>query len=389
MRGFGFTVPGLIIATTLTLTPPAVEAPAAAKLLEWWHTHGRTPVDYTISRFDKHDWVFLGEYHRIQNDVLLVVELIPRLHTETRVRHLALEVLCSASTSRANELLTAGSYDRRAAIDFFRTQFPAWGYEEYLEIFRSVWRSNRDHAAERGPFHLVGLNPCPDYELMHHGTEKEASEERDKQENYDRHMAAILEEQLLRRDLPALIFTGIAHSTAKYAEYRYGTDEQLMRMGNLVYRKPHRDRMFFIALHAPFWDAGTDKEIYPFDGVLDRLMASYGRPIGFDVVDSPFAALLHEKRSPRAITAYSFGELYDGYIMWNSPLKNTVGVTCIADWIVSEEQYVHFWRHLSNPEASRRFAELPFKEYLADRCAPRPDHGPEFARRFSRLPDLD
>ena len=162
-----------------------------------------------------------------------------------------------------------------------------------------------------------------------------------------------------------------------------------MRMGNLIFTEPLRDRMFFIALHAPFWDAGRETEIYPFDGVLDRLMRDHGRPIGFDVRGSPFATLVHENQSPLAITSYSFGELYDGYIMWDTTLKQTVGVTCIDDWIVSEEQFAYFWHHLSSAEASRRFSEMPYEEFLADRCAPRADYGPEFAQRFRRLPDLD
>jgi len=364
-------------------------APSRSELLEWWHEHGHAPIDYVTSRFADRDWVFLGEYHRFRDDVRLVVELIPRLHRDTKVRHLALEFLCSEQTASANELVNAPVFDRRRTIDFFRTQFVGWSYEEYLEIFQSAWQSNRDSAEKRGPFRLVGLHPCPDYEVLHYGEEAAAAREREKLEGYDRHMAATLESQLLERDLPALVFTGIAHSTAKFIEYRYGTDEQLVRMGNLVYSERLRDRMFFIAMHAPFWDAGTDSEIYPFDGTLDELMRDHGSSIGFDVAGSPFGTLVHETRSPLAITQYTFGELYDGYIMWSTPLKETVGVTCIDDWIVSEEQFAHFWRHLSNEKASRAFSETPYEEFLADRCAPRADHGPEFARRFRGLPDLD
>lgn len=359
------------------------------ELLEWWQSHGSSPIDYVTTRFADHDWVFLGEYHRIRDDVRLVVELIPRLHGDTRVRHLAMEFLCSEQTDRANELVTAPAFDRRRAIDFFRSQFVNWSYEEYLDIFRSAWQSNRERAAERGPFQLVGLHPCPDYEVMHYGEQAAAAREREKLDGYDRHMAATLESQLLSHDLPALVFTGIAHSTAKFIEYRHGTEDPLTRMGNLVYTDPYRDRMFFIALHAPFWDAGTETEIYPFDGILDRLMRDHGRSIGFDVAGSPFGALVHGNRSPFAITAYTFGELYDGYIIWSTPLKQTVGVTCIEDWIVNEEQFAYFWRHLMSERASREFSEMPYPDFLADRCAPRPDHGPEFARRFRGLPDLD
>jgi hypothetical protein len=88
----------------------------------------------------------------------------------------------------------------------------------------------------RGAFRLVGLHPCPDYEVMHYGDDAEARDrERDKLQRYDEIMAESLQVNLLERGLPALIFTGIAHSTAKFPEYWEGADKQLVRMGNMIF----------------------------------------------------------------------------------------------------------------------------------------------------------
>jgi hypothetical protein len=160
-------------------------------------------------------------------------------------------------------------------------------------------------------------------------------------------------------------------------------------MGNMVLREPWAGRMSFIALHAPLWDADAGEEIYPFDGRLDRLMLAYRAPIGFDVAGSPFAALQHERRSERSITALAFGQLFDGYIMHATPLKQTVGVTCISDWIETEEELRHFWRNLPNREASERFSQVPLEQFRRDNCMPRADHGLLFRNRFRKLPDLD
>jgi hypothetical protein len=369
-------------------TPGPISAELEDRLLAYWREHPLSPRAYVLAKFQHNDWVFLGEYHRIRHDALLVSSLIPALHEQTRVRHLAMEFLCRNRTDEANRLITSADFTRRQAIDFFRDQFVAWSYEEYLDIFLTAWESNRRLARERGPFQLVGLHPCPDYEVLNYGEDEAAAAERDKQQRYDEIMAEALEEALLSKGLPALIVTGIAHSTAKFPEYWVGSDDQLVRMGNLVYREPYRDRMHFIALHAPFYDSGTDRDIYPFDGVLDRLMLGYGRDIGFDVVGTPFADLRHQNPSPRSITSFSFGELYDGYVIHAEPLKETVGVTCIRDWIVNEEQYRDFWRNLTNKEASIYFSEIPFEQFQQDHCAPRADHGVEFRRRFRTLPDL-
>lgn len=363
--------------------------PTHEGLLRHWRENPRTPADYVLEKFQSHKWVFLGEYHRIKHDADLVNALIPRLHAESGVRHLAFEFLCREQTERANELISAETYDRGRAIEFFRSQFPAWPYEEYLEIFRTSWESNRRLAKERGAFRLIGLHPCPDYEVIHFGTDEAAADrERAKQKHYDEIMAATLEEQVLEPGVEALIFSGVAHATAKFNEYWFGTDRPLPRMGNLVYRTPYKDEMFFISLHATFWDAGTESDIYPFDGILDRLMLDYGRDIGFDVTGTPFESLEHSNKSTYAITQYRFGDLYDGYIIHRTPLRESLGVTCVSDWIASEDAFRHYWRHLGNKKAALSHAQTPFAEFKRDFCAPSPDHGVEFKRRFRNLPEL-
>ncbi len=390
-----FHLASLLLAGTMSVSAvqaeesPAALSPDFAERLRYWTEHYRSPADYVLEKFQTRKWIFLGEYHRIKHDVDLVTALIPRLHKETDVRHLALEFLCRNLTEEATELISAAEWNRKRAIDFFRSQFPGWHYEEYLEIFKAAWQSNRKLGETRGAFRLVGLHPCPDYEVVHFSDDEAAVErEQDKQRRYDEIMAEALEERVLKPGVKALIVLGVAHSTAKFQEYWFGTDKPLRRMGNLVYRPPYKDEMFFVCLHAPFWDAGTQKDIYPFDGVLDRLMREFGRDLGFDVVGSPFENLEHAIKSPRAITKYRFGELYDGYIIHKTPLKKTMGVTCIRDWISSEEEYRYYWRHLSNKRAALVYSEMPFAEFKRDLCSANSDHGVGFKRRFRGLPDL-
>jgi len=360
-----------------------------SELLGYWQSNKRPPLEYLAGKFRQERWVVVGEFHRVLHDVQLISSLVPKLHETTDVRHLALEFLCRDHTAEANRLVSADAYDRERMIDFFREQFPGWAYEEYLEIFHGTWASNRRLAGERGEFRLVGLHPCIDWETINFGTDPAAAAaERTKQERYDEIMAETLEESVLRPGHKALIFTGIAHATGKFAEYRFGTEEQLVRMGNLVYREPYREEMFFVALHAPFYDHGTDKEIYPFDGVLDQLMLRYGKDIGFDVVGTPFESLVHRDRSQHAITAHSFGELYDGYVMFQTPIKEYVGVTCIDDWVDNEQELRIFARELTNKRAAEAFMKMSLEQFRAEHCAPRPDHGVEFSRRFRTLPDV-
>lgn len=379
-----------VLAVSASRAGQEYETPSQEALTAWWQANGEPPVAYVTSKFGEADWVFLGEYHRVRDDLRLVIDLIPVLHSRTRVRHLALESLCRTSTDAANELISAPAYDRGEVIDFLREQDPSWPYEENLELYRTAWESNRVSAAGRGVFRFVGLHPCIDWEIVNYSNDAAASErERQKQDQYDEIMASELAKNLLEPGHPALVFTGVAHSTAKYVEYRHGTDQQLVRMGNIVYREPWSGRMFFIALHAPFWDAGAGEEIYPFDGLLDRAMLGYKAPVGFDIAGSPFASLTHKRKSERSITALAFGQIYDGYIMHGTPLKETIGVTCIPDWIETEEEFRHFWRNLPNKEASERFSRIPLAEFRQDFCSPRADHGLLFRNRFRNLPQVN
>ncbi len=238
--------------------------------------------------------------------------------------------------------------------------------------------------------HDVGLHPGIRWDLVNYGTEEESAREKAKQERYDELMARWLEEDVLLPGRPALVYTGVAHSMAKYDEYYVGQGaRQLVRMGNMVYTDPYKRDMFFVALHAPFYDSGTRADIYPFDGALDRLMLSYRKDIGFDVKGSPFAGLTHKNRSEYSITAYAFGDLYDGYIMFKTPIKDYVGMTCIPEWISTEADFKQYWRNLPNKEASIEFSKTPFEEFRKTFCSGNPDYGEGFKRRFRRLPEIE
>lgn len=46
-------------------------------LVTYLKTDWLSPEDYVISKFKDHDYVFIGEYHRIRHDVMLISNLIP------------------------------------------------------------------------------------------------------------------------------------------------------------------------------------------------------------------------------------------------------------------------------------------------------------------------
>jgi len=117
-------------------------------------------------------------------------------------------------------------------------------------------------------------------------------------------------------------------------------------------------------------------------------MKCFQKDIGFDVIGTPFESLVHQTRSSYSITAYTFGELYDGYIIFRTPIKQYGGISCIPDWLKTEKDFEHYWKNLANKEASLEFSKIPFEEFKKTFCSDNPAYGDSFARRFQSLPDI-
>ena len=145
--------------------------------------------------------------------------------------------------------------------------------------------------------------------------------------------------------------------------------------------------MFFIRLHSPVDRGGSDS--YPFGGRLDRLMKKFRKDIGFDVAGSPFEDMVDGNPKAHSITNFKFGQLFDGYVIFKTPIKEFVGVTCIKDWVTTPEEYRYFWRHVENKEAALWYSSISFDDYLKMRCRPgNADYGAGFKRRFESMADI-
>lgn len=74
--------------------------------------------------------------------------------------------------------------------------------------------------------------------------------------------------------------------------------------------------------------------------------------------------------------------------MFRTPIKEFAGVTCIEEWIEDEADFEHFWRNVSNGEASEEYSRTPFEQFKREFCAARSDHRAAFRKRFRHLPEL-
>lgn len=306
-------------------TGPPVTADLA-ELTRYLEREGRPAADYVLSKFEHHDVVVLGESHWVQHDVELVLDLISHLRDED-VHLLAVELLPGWRQETVDRLTTEGeSFDRGATMDLMRGM--AWPYEEYAEILAAVWDVNQALPAGSRPLRVRAIGPRIEARdsLLAEGL------------NFDTYMADRVLEGLERHGGRALVYTGAHHAFTRFLQPelpRRAEDRVhrfMERMGNVLWRHLG-ERVFRIELHRP-WRCrqgdGSWEYCLPVGGLLDCAASPLRRPVGFDVVGSPFAEL---DLDPSAY--YAFGhpsprlvDFTDGYV-WTQPVSGYRSVTLV------------------------------------------------------------
>ncbi len=377
--------------STQRIPLPTLDPQRQVELLAWLDEHASSPEEYIASKFVDHDIVFLGEYHRIRHDALLVQNLIPILYRDG-IYILGIEFLRARDQPDVDDLLAGDTFDEALAHHLLWSQWPFWGYEEYADILRAAWLLNSSFPPEARRFRVVGLNAVMDWS---HVWTKEARADPEimkrvfPEGDSDEIMAETIRHEILSKKEKALIYSGINHAYTRFQQpiLNEATGELVTlnstRMGNRIFAEIG-ERAFTIFLHAP-WPAVTgytDPAVYPADGVIDALFATLPpgkRRVGFDVKDSPFGQL-RAATSLWARAAKDFRlEMYcDGWI-YQMPLSRYEGVQVIPGWF-NEANRLEAIAQSANPDPRWKNRERTV-EQLMDGMASDTD----FKRRFARF----
>jgi len=302
-------------------------------LVSYLKKHWATPEDYVISKFKDHDYVFIGEYHRIKQDVDLILNLIPQLY-KNGIYNLAIEFGDYQYQNLADSLLNLPYFDRKLAdLIMFKT-FPIWGYKEYIDIYKAAWDLNHSPHSGTAKFRIINVgclyNPCTKDHFNGY--------------NPDVFMANVILKELVSKKQKALIYSGNHHAFTKYHQPIYDFKKDSLkgfsttRMGNVIYDSL-KERTFNIYLHAGWISSkGFDSPcVLPVNGVIDTVMNYFtDKRVGFDVYNSPFGKLTAND------TYYAFGypnftldEYCDGYIYQNA-FKNYKPITMEEGFISND-----------------------------------------------------
>jgi hypothetical protein len=245
--------------------------------------------------------------------------------------------------SDIDSLLAAPAYDESLARTIVFRQYPFWGYQEYIDVFKAAW--NLNHSLPKGSprFRVLGVNNSPDRNFVKKEQDKDSGPVMTKvwHGETESDWADVILKQVVARGGKALVYCGAHHSFTRYRQ-PVSRDGQFIRfgdtrMGNYV-DQAIGERAFNICLHRPWYSAkGYEAPpVLPADGYIDVAMCSLAgneRRVGFDVVGSPLAAL------PGELSLYKFGyehftlgAMCDGYI-YDRPFKDFEHVTPIRGFV--------------------------------------------------------
>ncbi len=301
-------------------------------LLIYLQNHWKSPEKYVIGKFQDHDYVFIGEYHRIKHDVELISKLIPLLY-KNHIYNLAIEFGIYNDQHLIDSLITAPHFNRKLADSIVFSYYPVWGYKEYIDIYEAAWKVNNSVQSDQAKFRVINLgflyNPCLKKPFA--GNDP------------DVYMANVILKELVAKNKKALIYSGCHHAFTKYHQPLYDFEKDTLygfnhtRMGNVIYDSL-KERAFNIYLHAG-WVSGQGFDsncVEPVNGAIDALMQKFtDKRVGFDVAGTPFGKLTATD------TYYAFGypdftldKFCDGYI-YQYAFKDYKPITMEPNFVTS------------------------------------------------------
>jgi hypothetical protein len=285
----------------------AAELPEAASHLA---DRGVPPVDYVASKFEAHEVVLLGEGHWVRHDVELVRDLV-RVHGGRAFGVLASELYPASEQATIDRVTAAETWDEAAAMSVLRAS--AWPYRQYLDVLREAWAANRDGSGRH--LRVLALGPGEDWRerLLPRG------------ETYETFMAGLVAGQVGDPASRVLVHVGFHHAFTRYYQPDQWRGQRVTRfmdrMGNLLWRQLGQ-QVFMVALHPPFL-CRDDEEFStcpPVEGAIDCAAdAAGGRPVGFDVAASPFAALSVRAHYATGYPDLRLVDLADGWVWQARP----------------------------------------------------------------------
>ena len=307
--------------------------------VEWVKYNAHSPDKYIIEKFMKYDVILLGEHHVVKENLIFVQDLIPRLY-QNGIYNIGMEFGATEVQKPLDELVTAMVYDEKKAREIMFAYNVTWGYQEYLDIYKTVWKLNRSLPEGAKKFKILNLSYVFDWESFNGERTPESMKLVFKKGTVDKFRAELIENEILKKNEKVLALVGTPHAYTRYGSpyFKYNGDHfcdfDFDWLGNRLYKK-YPDKVFSVILHQPFTQKENGKYflISPADGAIEHLMTRNGqKPVGFDLLNTPVGKFPDKSTNGMCYENFTLEQLFDGYI-YLKPLNALEGCTVIDDFV--------------------------------------------------------
>lgn len=325
------------------------------------------PFKFVADKFDNHSIVFLGELHKRKQDLDFFSKLILYLYETKKINVIGWEFGAAEYQKDADSLVTASEFDRKKAIAIMRNSMYFWCYEEYLNIFKTIWQINKTITQDKEKIRFLQLNRPYNPRLLN-SPDKNIRLEEIKKGNFDNTLPGIVEKEVIQQNKKILIYCGLHHSLTKFKTPKFFFLKDNMRAGQMLYEK-YPDKIFQICILPPFpprWFLYKElthnqkyKLVYPFDAVFNQMYDSLKRSFAVNTKDSAFANL-KDYNSFYAFDTWGGIKLKnfcDGIIMLNS-FDQIEPVNFITDWVTTDEELIQV-KNVLREEDSKQIKSIP------------------------------
>ncbi len=302
----------LIFLIVVFCSPVAAQTNTVFESITYLKKHSLSPSDYLLKKFSMHSVILLAEEHAIENNLAFVKEMIPRLY-RAGVTNLGMEFGSFEKQGIVDSLMNAPSYNEQMIRDIMYFHNAGWPYEDYLNVYKAIWRFNRTLNKDQKQFRVVHLS----YQYDWKDFKGEITPDKRKKvfsRGGDEFWAKRLKEEVILKKEKILCLVGIPHALTRF--HQSHVDEQgncrfdTIQFGQHLYRE-FSGEIYSVLLHVPL----PGNRGYEGNGAIEQVMHNLdNRPAGFDLAGTPMGLITEPSFTDRCQPVVQLKDLFDGYI---------------------------------------------------------------------------
>lgn len=311
------------------------------------HIDTTGPLDYIAGKFDSFPVVMLGELHKRKQDLDFFKALIPYLWQKKGVKTIGWEFGAADFQKEADSIVIADAFDREKAIAVMRRSNYFWCYEDYLDVFKTVWQLNKTIKEDSNKVRFLQLNKP--YVPRRWNSPIDTIRLDERKMSFDNILPSIVEKEVFAKNKKILIYCGLHHSLSKFKTPKFFFLRDNDGRAGQILLKNHPGKIFQVCLLSPFpprWllfnhavHGNEGKYVYPFGGVFNQLADTLKRPFAIDAANPVFADLEDHDSFYAFDNAggLQLNDFCDALVML-SPFENVEPVGIIPDWVTSIQE---------------------------------------------------